>query len=253
MPAAITSRRLLLLAGAAFAVGGAAYLWTPAGAGYVFCVGVALAALAAGARAGVAAALLAALLATVGDASDASVTATRAAAFVATGAVVGWLGGRHRELVRGLRELADTDHLTGLLNSRAFERELADRCEGARRFALLVGDVDGLKRVNDRDGHAAGNVLLRRVATALPDTLREDDVCARIGGDEFGLLVAATDERDAAALAARLERQLARRGTPVSFGWALFPGSGRTPEALFDAADVRLYSTKRASTRASAG
>jgi diguanylate cyclase (GGDEF)-like protein len=253
MPAAITSRRLLLLAGAAFALGGAAYLWTPAGAGYVFCVGVALAALAAGVRAGVAAGLLAAVLATVGDASDASVTVTRAAAFVATGAVVGWLGGRHRAIVRGLRELADTDHLTGLLNSRAFESELAARCGGERRFALLVGDVDGLKTMNDRDGHAAGNVLLRRVATALQDTLREGDVCARIGGDEFALLVDATEERDAAALAARLERHLTRRGTPVSFGWALFPSSGRTHEALFEAADERLYSTKRESRRASAG
>jgi diguanylate cyclase (GGDEF)-like protein len=177
----------------------------------------------------------------------------RSAAYVATGLLVGWLGVRNRMVMHGLRELADTDHLTGLRNSRAFERELASRCEGERRFALLVGDVDGLKAVNDRDGHAAGNVLLRRVANALQDTLRDGDVSARIGGDEFGLLAAATDERDAASLAARLERQLARRGSPVSFGWALYPASGRTPEALFDRADERLYRTKGEGRRASAG
>ena len=164
--------------------------------------------------------------------------------------LVGRLGGRNRRLLSRLRELADSDHLTGLRNSRAFERELGRRCAGERRFALLVGDVDGLKEVNDREGHAAGNMLLRRVALVLRETLRDDDLAARIGGDEFGLLVDARDEHDAATLADRLERQLARDAAPTSFGWALYAAAGSTPEELFDRADERLYARRRAGRRA---
>ena len=86
----------------------------------------------------------------------------------------------------------------------------------------------------------------------LRDRTRAGDLVARIGGDEFGLLVDAHDERDAATLAARLERQLARRGTPVSFGWALYPAAGGTPEELFDRADEHLYGSKSSGRAASA-
>ena len=264
MPAAQSSR-VLLLSGVLFVLVGVVHLAlerTGFGSSHFLYLAVALAALGGGAMLGAAAGIAASAVFFLGLRTNPAFESEElltlanglgAAALVSTGLAVGWLGGRNRRALSGLRELADSDHLTGLRNSRAFERELEERCAGARRFALLVGDVDGLKDVNDRDGHAAGNLLLRRVAGVLRETLRDDDLVARIGGDEFGLLVDAHDERDAAMLAARLERQLARRGTPVSFGWALYPAAGGTPEELFDVADERLYRTKGETRRASAG
>ena len=264
MPAAHSSRLLLLLSGAVFALAGTAHLVLERpgdGSSHLFYVAIALAAIATnawlGTVAGVAATAVFALGLQTNPGFESAELLTlanglRAASWIATGLLVGRFAGRNREIVSGLLDLADSDHLTGLRNSRAFERELARRCDGGRRFALLVGDVDGLKEVNDREGHAAGNLLLRRVAGVLRGTLRDDDLIARIGGDEFGLLVDAHDEHDAATLASRLERQLMRRGTPVSFGWAVYPSAGSTPEELFDRADERLYGAKPGSRAASA-
>jgi diguanylate cyclase (GGDEF)-like protein len=154
-----------------------------------------------------------------------------------------------------LRFLADHDPLTGLLNRRAFIRELEAEIDRSSRyrhtFALMVCDLDGFKELNDREGHPAGDEALRQVATVLTEGTRGSDRVFRIGGDEFALLLPEAD-REGAPLALRrlsktfqerVRRQL--RGVDASFGIALFPDDGRGTDELFRAADAALYEAKR--------
>jgi diguanylate cyclase (GGDEF)-like protein len=171
-------------------------------------------------------------------------SAIRTVTFVSTGALIGWFASSKLELVDRLRDLAARDHLTGLLNNRAFEESLAFRCAGSRRFALLLGDLDGLKQINDRRGHSAGNFLLRRFGDELLRVLRAEDEVARVGGDEFAVLTSITVADEAERLCRRLEAELDKRRLRTSFGWALFPGEGTTPSALYGRADDRLYASK---------
>ena len=257
MPAAITHRRLLLFASAvSFALVTAANaLFGAPGLGlpHLLYLPIALGALAGGGVVGAAAGLVATGFYGLGVLLNAKLsshellsleTLIRALAFLSTGTLIGWFASRNRRLVEQLRELAARDYLTGLQNVRAFEEELARRCAAPRRFAVLIGDLDGLKETNDRDGHAEGNRLLSRVATALRGAVSPDDLVARIGGDEFGLLVGVTSEDEAAALATWLERELERHRAHISFGWAFHPDEGGTPTELFRRADERLYSSK---------
>lgn len=147
-----------------------------------------------------------------------------------------------RESTHHLRTLAFNDPLTGLPNRRAFDDDLAREVSRARRhrhpLSLAITDIDGLKQVNDRDGHAAGDELLRRVAGLLRTALRREDVAYRIGGDEFALLLPAIDIRDGAFLHARLRGEV-----PLSIGVA---SSTRDPiDQLFELADARLYEGRR--------
>jgi diguanylate cyclase (GGDEF)-like protein len=171
-------------------------------------------------------------------------TGIRALTFVATGILIGWSARNNRELVARLRSLAETDSLTALPNIRRFEDELLRHCRDSTGFAILLGDLDGLKATNDRDGHAAGNVLLRRTAAALHELARDHDLVARIGGDEFAVLARVGSETEAAALAAELERELDRRRIKMSFGWALHGSDGRAAAELLHRADERLYRSK---------
>ena len=173
-------------------------------------------------------------------------TSIRAVTFVAGGVLIGTFAARNRALVVRLRELADQDYLTGLLNTRAFEAALQRRCAGGRRFAILLADLDELKETNDRDGHAAGNALLRTAAAGIEDTVRGGDLVARVGGDEFGVLSDAVTPEDATALAARIEAELEADGVAVSVGWAIFPVDGATSMSLYRRADERLYASKHA-------
>ena len=255
---AATTRRPLLLAGS-----GASFLLvtiihvlfeTPGlGLGHLFYLPIALAALASSSKLGAASGLLATGLWCVGIVANADMpshdvlttsTGIRALTYVSSGILIGWFASSNRDLVNRLRALAERDYLTGLLNVRSFEEELQRRCSGPRRFALLVGDMDGLKEANDRDGHAAGNLLLRRAAGALNELAGEHGAAARIGGDEFSLLAAVDSEEEAAAFCDRLELELDRRRIKVSFGWACHPADGRSPTELFRRADERLYRSK---------
>lgn len=157
--------------------------------------------------------------------------------------------------------LADSriDGLTRFLNRAAFAERLAECLDHAERYGddLTIGlfDVDGLKGVNDRWGHAAGDKLLKAVADALRSTARKSDVLGRWGGDEFVAVYHGTDSR---AMAERTAGTLAELGaSPVDlgdasaraafcYGFAQYPAEGGTPEALIAAADRRMYAMKAA-------
>jgi diguanylate cyclase (GGDEF)-like protein len=118
--------------------------------------------------------------------------------------------------------------LTGLLNARAFDQRLHQEVARAARYggplALLILDLDGLKRINDQQGHLAGDRALQSVASAIRDELRDVDIAARLGGDEFGVLAPRTDGTAALVLGNRVrvlaaERLAAAVGQPSPFLW----------------------------------
>ena len=115
-------------------------------------------------------------------------------------------------------DLAHVDPLTGLPNRRAWEAELELRCEQNQSLCLGLIDVDFFKRINDRDGHHVGDAVLREVAIAMMSHVREDDFVARVGGDEFGVLLSNLTAEDAENVIERVRtnvvRHLAARGMP---------------------------------------
>src|SRR2546427_1677980 len=170
-------------------------------------------------------------------------TAIRFVNYTCCGLLVGWFADQHRRHLKELRELAERDFLTGILNTRVFDEALARRCNAGGPFLLLLADMDDLKFVNDTHGHTAGNGELRRLADALTNAIRPGDELARVGGDEFAILTDA-HVAEAAQLCARLRANLAAEDLPVSFGWAARPEEGVGPLELFRKADDRLYAAK---------
>ncbi len=144
------------------------------------------------------------------------------------------------------------DPLTGLLNRRAFDELLATSCAQAQRygwsFALVLLDVDGFKKVNDRLGHAAGDRTLRAVGGELRHRLRVGDAAARIGGDEFAVVLPNGREPFVGELVGRIERAIEvavpDAKVTLSAGHAVAPDDDTRAEALFHTADDRLYAGK---------
>jgi diguanylate cyclase (GGDEF)-like protein/PAS domain S-box-containing protein len=152
-----------------------------------------------------------------------------------------------------LRHLAATDALTGLANYRRFsetlESEIQRSGRTSRGFAVLVFDLNGMKRINDSHGHLAGNRALCRLADIFRFSCRSIDTAARYGGDEFAIILPETEAREADAVARRIcERLASDREEPqlsVSVGIAVYPEDGTTIEVLFHAADRALYKMKQ--------
>ena len=161
----------------------------------------------------------------------------------ATICAIGWFANEHRRHLEQLREFADRDFLTGLLNTRVFDEVLARRCNAEAPFLLVLGDMDDLKVLNDTHGHTAGNQKLRDLASALRRLTDSEDELARVGGDEFAILI---EERlaGAAQLCAELRADLEAQDLQVTFGWAAWPEDGLSPMELFRKADDRLYAAK---------
>jgi diguanylate cyclase (GGDEF)-like protein len=157
---------------------------------------------------------------------------------------------------RLLRELEDvrhdahTDALTGLANRRGWmtqvEREQA-RCDRYGAACSMVAiDLDELKRINDQQGHCAGDRLLRQTARAINATIRKPDVCARIGGDEFVVMLAESDESAAHGFCERLRKRLKADGIAASVGAATRLADEPLRNTLCRA-DADMYTHKHAS------
>ena len=167
-----------------------------------------------------------------------------------------WLQG----LIDALVDLSSRDVLTGLANRRSFELALAREVDRVARSGepalLLVLDVDHFKRVNDTHGHAAGDQVLRAVATALMDSVRPMDLVARIGGEEFAIILPNCPAAFGATVAERVRRRVERgpvvsmpAGNPIevtiSIGGAFAPQWVRSTPALWiERADQQLYRAK---------
>jgi diguanylate cyclase (GGDEF)-like protein len=155
---------------------------------------------------------------------------------------------RQAQLYERVRRLADHDALTGLANPRTFRRRLAAAMRAAARsdehVSILVIDIDDFKQVNDRNGHAHGDRVLRAAGRLLRRHARAADTAGRLGGDELALAARDTDHRAAAALSARLLDAFGREGVAVSIGVATAPQHGRTADELTQAADAALLDAK---------
>lgn len=156
-----------------------------------------------------------------------------------------------------LRFLADHDSLTGLLNRRRFRAELDQYVSFSARYggqgAVMVIDIDGLKEVNDKLGHQAGDRLIRRVAEVLRERVRATDLVARLSGDEFAVLMPQTDTAGALQLGEDLRAQVAEgfaqsaetAPASISVGITMFGGqNGAGSEAVLLAADQAMYQAK---------
>jgi diguanylate cyclase (GGDEF)-like protein len=166
---------------------------------------------------------------------------------------------RLREGRQELERLSVTDPLTGLANRRRLEAEIerealrGDRL--SRKFAVLMLDVDHFKKFNDTWGHQAGDDVLKRLARALQEQVREVDTAARYGGEEFTVILTETTAAEAMKVAERIrarvaEEKISQNGSEVqvtvSVGLAEFPSDGKTPEAIIASADQALYKAKEA-------
>jgi diguanylate cyclase (GGDEF)-like protein/PAS domain S-box-containing protein len=157
-----------------------------------------------------------------------------------------------------LRHLAETDALTELANyrrlSEILESEIKRSDRTARAFAVLIFDLNGMKRINDSHGHLAGNRALCRLADIFRFSCRSIDTAARYGGDEFAIVLPETGAKEADAVGRRICERLANdREEPrlsVSVGIAVYPENGTTIESLFQAADSALYKMKHLEKRA---
>ena len=159
--------------------------------------------------------------------------------------------------------LAEHDALTGAHNRRRFERDVSDQVGRARRYGeqavVLIIDIDDFKQINDVYGHAAGDRALKSIASALRQRLRDTDAVARMGGDEFALLLPYADAQQGAVVVADLRRVISEcsievSGSPAlrlsaSVGLAQIDKETVSDDAVFTAADKAMYADKNRSTR----
>lgn len=162
------------------------------------------------------------------------------------------------ERVRHLDELAHSDPLLGLPNRRSFRQRLEAMIAAVERYgdpaAMLFIDLDGLKGINDRFGHRAGDQALIQVAGILVSNVRKSDFVARIGGDEFAILLERADEQGARDMAKRIVESVT--GAQFRIGGNCLPLSvavgvgaiiaGDEPDAVIDRADKEMYRVKAA-------
>jgi diguanylate cyclase (GGDEF)-like protein len=159
-----------------------------------------------------------------------------------------------------LQELAVTDGLTGLYNYRYFRERLQNEVDRAERhqldLSLVMMDLDYFKQYNDRNGHPAGDEVLRALGELLRRNLRKVDVAARYGGEEFALILVETNGPNACVVAEKLRRLVEEYEFPfrenqpggritISAGVAAYPDDGTSAEALISAADTYLYQAKQ--------
>jgi diguanylate cyclase (GGDEF)-like protein len=158
-------------------------------------------------------------------------------------------------IFRQVEDSATTDYLSGLPNARSLflrlDSELARSKRNKEPLCVVVCDLDGFKQINDRYGHLEGNKVLRMVSEALRSRCREYDYVARMGGDEFVLLLPGSDRRSVQSRIADLKQIAITAGTAsgsgvsLSLGEAYFPEDGTDAEELLAEADRRMYKAKQ--------
>lgn len=165
---------------------------------------------------------------------------------------------RTRHRLAELERLADRDTLTPLYNRRAFVRELSRAMAHVERYnrpsCLIYFDLNGLKEINDKYGHAAGDAALIQVGQILLDNTREVDVIARLGGDEYGVILSETDAQQGREKADHLAEAIRRRplhwegkSLPLDAAYGVYPlKPGEDPGSALAAADQMMYSHKLA-------
>lgn len=163
-----------------------------------------------------------------------------------------------RARIRDLERLADTDPLVGLVNRRAFVRDLERMVAYAHRHERPLGvvyvDINGFKAINDRLGHAIGDMALLHVARVLRARLRASDLIGRMGGDEFCVGLPEIDASATGPIMADLKTAVADAPTTIAaagFGLSVSAGaamltSGETADQLIERADAAMYADKRA-------
>ena len=191
-------------------------------------------------------------------AKDAAITLTEAEALANEIERLHAENARLRKQVVELDELAHQDPLVGLPNRRSFDERLRQLIARVERYgdkaAMLFVDVDGLKRINDQLGHTAGDEALVQVARMLLESVRKSDCVARIGGDEFAILLERADEASAWEMALRIVETITaaevRSGThsvplSVAVGIGVIQ-PGDNPQMVIDRADKAMYRVKAA-------
>jgi diguanylate cyclase (GGDEF)-like protein len=199
---------------------------------------------------------LAAIVAGYAVAADvpASEALLTGAGLIAATGLVGLHRASANRLIARLSDVARTDPLTGLLNRRGFEQLLDTELERSRRsgrpLSLVVGDLDHFKQLNDRFGHGAGDSALERLSVILNTAKRRIDTAARIGGEEFAVVLPDSDQHAAYILAERMRREVRETFASdpsrltISLGVATFPVHATTAESLIARADESLYAAK---------
>jgi diguanylate cyclase (GGDEF)-like protein len=164
---------------------------------------------------------------------------------------------RTKERLESVETIADQDGLLPVLNRRAFVREMTRIMSFGERYdvtaSLIYFDLDGFKAVNDAHGHAAGDAALNHVATLLMENVRESDIIGRLGGDEFGVILAKADQIQAEKKARSLADLFAARPfewqsipLPLSFTYGVHAfNKGENVDAAMAKADKAMYAAKR--------
>jgi diguanylate cyclase (GGDEF)-like protein len=182
-----------------------------------------------------------------GDTVDREFTAFFAFCLAAIAVLCSWHA-RNQDKRRGeLARVSRADPLTGCLNRRGFEErfdaELSSAPRTGRPLGLIMLDLDHFKEINDTEGHAAGDELLRWAVAAMNNSIRPMDTLGRIGGDEFAIILPGAAPSDTVRVAERLHQAMSERA-PASIGMACFPTDGADQNELMRRADNELYSKK---------
>lgn len=157
------------------------------------------------------------------------------------------------DLNSAYERMAVTDRLTGLMNRRGLERDMRHELLRLRRYqtpiSVVLFDIDHFKAINDRHGHVAGDEVLRQVAATLASSVRETDLVARWGGEEFLVVLPETSYAGAQICAEKIRQQVAALGEQIGFsvtisGGVYQPGPGESMNDLLTHADARLYLAK---------
>ncbi|WP_203247030.1 sensor domain-containing diguanylate cyclase [Sporosarcina beigongshangi] len=157
---------------------------------------------------------------------------------------------KQEQTVKDFKERSYTDPLTGLKNRRYGEEMLAKWATTKKEFSMIMIDIDHFKRVNDTYGHHIGDEVLKFLAGKMNEVVRDDDVCVRLGGEEFIILLAKTDIQEAMIVAERLRINVSSALCPtneylaISSGVATYADFNESIEDLFNRVDVALYRAK---------